>query len=345
MNKLISLVFLLIPLLSSGSGTVVGNGGDPVFEFMEAARASLIGTVNLLLTQPEQNKKFCESQKLSSEQIQFCREFFMQVAPEILRLNQGNSKTLFVLREESLFVEGPDGNPMIVAARTALGPEGPIELHRDSVKTILPTQGLFLLTHEFQHKVTFQGRNITDNETIGPFATGRDLLDQVSTALVSIARKNGKVGSQFGIRDMFDCQAYVGETSIGARLSSSRLFQTEDLMSYETSIGKNPNDNSFFVPVTSNSSLNLRIVIAEPNNCGDTHAARKTLVQIVHTTKNLNGDLTETIKESRELETNPICPDSDPQMEIASPQVRFTCKYYGSEGTTSSAWPLGRPQQ
>ena len=63
---------------------------------------------------------------------------------------------------------------------------------------------LFLITHEFQHKANFAGKAVTDNEKIGPFATGRDLLDPVATAVVLVARKKGKVESQFGIRDIFD---------------------------------------------------------------------------------------------------------------------------------------------
>lgn len=344
-RKLITLTLLLFTLFlkvqfANASGTVVGNGGDPVFEFMEAARHSMVETVKVIINDPAEKTAFCESKKISEDQVQFCRHFFQTVALEIIQLNQGNLKTPFVLRAEPLYVVGSDGKPMIVAARTQLGKMGPIELHRDSVKTMMPTQVLFLITHEFQHKVVYDGKSVSDNERIGPFGSGRDLIDAVSSALVAVARRKGKVGSQFGIRDIFDCRATVGDSQFGARISTSRLFLSENLMSYESSIGRNPADGSIFVPVSQNISLALRVMISEPNNCGDPVLGRKTIVQVVRAEEQPSGTLNEEVIESQELLSNPMCPGSDPKLEISSGQVRFQCQYYGSEGTTSSPWSL-----
>ena len=52
----------------------------------------------------------------------------------------------------SLYVEGVDHRPMPVAARTQLGPEGPIE-------------------------VSYEGKPVEDNFPTYAFATGRQLLD------------------------------------------------------------------------------------------------------------------------------------------------------------------------
>lgn len=336
------LLFLFIFNFQSqvlAGGTVVGNGGDPVFEFMEAARTSMIETLKVVVNDPSEQATFCNLQSLNAEQVKFCRNFFMTVVSDMLRLSQGLSKTLFVLREEPLLVSGPDGKPMIVAARTNLGPFGPIELNRDAVKTMLPTQVLFLITHEFQHKSNFNGSNINDNDTIGPFATGRDLIDSVAKAVVTVARKKGKVGSQFGIRDIFDCAADTGVSQFGARISSSRLFQTEDLMTYETSFGKNPTDGSIYLPETSNTALVLRFDITEPNNCGDPNLLRKTSVQIVRRTKLADGSTQDTVVSEIKSTLNPMCSANDPKFEIAWNQVKFSCQYYGSEGTTSSMVP------
>jgi hypothetical protein len=341
------LIFLLVSFLcflgntSFASGTVVGNGGDPIFDFMEAARNSMIETVKLLANEPAQAASFCESETLNEAQIQFCRNFFKAVSQEILVLSQGHRKTPFVLREEPLFVEGPDGKPMMVAARTALGPAGPIELHRDSVKTLVPVQALLLIAHEFQHKVRFQGRSVTDNEHIGPFATGRELIGAVSAGIVLVARKNGKVGSQFGIRDIFDCRVLSsGELRFGARISSTRLFKTEDLMTYETSAGKNPLDGSIYVPESAETSLILRFVITEPNNCGESHSQRKTVVQIIRSTKVSEDSTQEAIVATEVLNVNPMCPKTNPEFEISKDRLQFACRYFGSEGTTSSVYSL-----
>ncbi len=195
-NKFFIFLFLLFifikPYVFAG-GTVVGNGGDPVFEFLETARFSMIESIKYLISKAEEQTQFCEKKSLNTDQIEFCRKYFVTLAPEILRLSQGKDKTFFVLREDHLKVIGPDGKPMIVAARTNLGPLGPIEFHRDSVKTLLPTQVLFLMIHEFQHKSNFDGIAITDNDPIGPFTHGRDLIDAASESLVALARRNGKV--------------------------------------------------------------------------------------------------------------------------------------------------------
>lgn len=98
------------------SGTVVGNGGDPIFEFFEASRASLIESLKVVLYDPKERDSFCQLEALSSAQSAFCRDFFLAVIPQILQLSQGPNRTLFVLRENPLTVIGPDQKPMIVAA-------------------------------------------------------------------------------------------------------------------------------------------------------------------------------------------------------------------------------------
>ncbi len=258
----------------------------------------------------------------------------------MLKLSQGLKKLLFVLRDYPLLVDGPDGQPMIVAARTELGPHGPIEFNRDAVKTMLPTQVLFLMTHEFLHKSNFEGRFINDNSSEGPFATGRDLLDSVAKYVVSLARKKGKIGSQFGIRDIFDCTVNMDRSQFGARISSSRLFQAPDLMSYETSFGKNPTDGTIYLPEASNSNILLKFVIQEPNNCGDSRDFRNTSVQIVRRTLNPNNEYEDQVVSNLNLTINPMCPGSDSKLEISWQNIKFTCQYFGSEGTTSSYYSL-----
>ncbi|MGZ3795881.1 MAG: hypothetical protein ACXVB1_05935 [Pseudobdellovibrionaceae bacterium] len=321
-------------------GTVVGNGGDPVFEFMEAARTSMIETLKVIANDPNEQTSFCKQAPLSSDQTKFCHDYFLTLLPDMLRLSQGLNKTLFVLRDQPLLVTGPDGKPMVVAGRTDLGPQGPIELNRDAVKTMLPTQVLFLITHEFQHKANYNGGFVNDKDPIGPFSNGRDLIDNVAKYVVAVARRKGKVGSQFGIRDIFDCVAMTGTSQFGARLSSSRIFQTDDLMSYETSFGKNPTDGSIYLPETSNTALVLRFDITEPNNCGDLHQLRKTSVQIVRRSKLSNGSTQDAVVSDIESITNPMCPHSDSRIEISWQQIKFTCQYFGSEGTTSSAFSM-----
>jgi hypothetical protein len=319
-----------------GSGTVVGNGGDPIFEFFEAARLSMTKSLEIVRYDPNEQNFLCQVEGLSSEQVDFCRQYLLLVLPEMLRLSKGVNKTLFVLREEPLLVKGPDGEPMMVAARTELGPSGPIELHRDSVRTFIPTQALFLIAHEFLHKSAYNGTYVSDNESIGPFDNGRDFLDAVSKYLVKLAVRKGAVGTQFGIRDIFNCEVLTGSGKFGATVSSDRLYLSKDLSSYESSLGKDPTDSSIYVPETNSSKIVLRVLIAEPNNCSKPDSSRKTSLKIFRLTTQSDQSTSLEVLSEIVLPSNPMCTNSSPNFEISWEHVRFSCKYFGSQGTTRS---------
>jgi len=337
------LIFVLIIQFrhtASAGGTVVGDAGDPIFEFMESARFAMIETLKVIANEPDEQKLFCQQSSLNSDQIQFCHDYFLSITKDMLRLSQGINKTLFVLRENPFEVIGPDGKPMVAAARTLLGPDGPIELHRDSVKTLIPTQVLFLIAHEFQHKSNFNGIYVGDNNPIGPFANGRDLIDAAAKSLVSIARRKGKIGSQFGIRDIYDCLVQIRSKKIKLRIVSSRIFKSEDLMTYESSSGKNPNDGVIALPESNNEELMLRFVINEPNNCSAINPDRKTTIQIIRTKTEIDGSIHEMILANTNLSDNPICPGSNHQFSISWDRLNFNCKYFGSNSITDSKAPL-----
>lgn len=342
-NNFLSILFLFLFCIQSHSfagGTVVGNGGDPVFEFLEAARFSMIESLKVFVNDPIEQSQFCEKKSLTIDQVHFCRQYFTAIATDMLRLSQGQNKTLFVLREEPLKVIGPDGKPMIVAAKTDLGPNGPIEFHRDSVKNLLPTQVLFLVTHEFQHKSNFMNSQITDNDAIGPFVIGRDLIDSAAESLVALARRNGKVGMQFGIRDNFDCLIKIGAVELFIRTSSARIFKTIDLMSYNTSVSKNPTDGLVSISETADTSIVFRFDISEPNNCGTASLLRNTNVQIIRSVKNTDGSIQENIISEKKLSLNPMCPGSFTNIELSTNNIHFSCTYSGSQGDTASAFNL-----
>lgn len=333
-------IIFLTALQSFGSGSVIGNGGDPIFEFLEAARFSTVETIKYINNDSAELAKFCKSPRITEDQSQFCRNFFKAIHLQIIELNRGPHKVKFVLREEPLLVTGPDGQPQPVAARTRLDKSSPIEFHRDSVKTMTPVQVLFLIAHEFQHKVIFQGEFISDNEPIGPFENGRELLDALARSLAEIARQQGKIGTQFGIRDILDCRVQTSGTNFGARVSSSRLFTAESLMSYKVSFGKNPTDGAIYIPETPSSELRLKIAIEEPNNCGDLTPARRTQIQIVRSTREIDGTHKEELLQDHTENRNPFCPKEDPELKISHGDLTFTCNYYGSEGTTSSPYSV-----
>jgi hypothetical protein len=328
---------LLGAATAQAGGTVVGNGGDPIFVFLEAARTSLTETLKILLNDPAERSTFCSQAGLTDPQAQFCRSYFSQILEEILERNQVSSKTPFEPRDYPLYVPGPSGLPMVVSARTEVGPLGSIEFNRDAVKTMPPTEILFLMAHEFQHKVLFNNAYVTDNDPIGPFAIGRDLIDAAAKSVVVLAKRTGNVGFQFGIKDIFNCLADNGTAKFGAVISSERLYRSEDLMSYESSFGKNPGDNTIYYPDTSARKLLLRLEIFEPNNCGDANPRRLTKIEVIERLEMSGGRTQDTVLAHNELTINPICPSETGGFEISSGQVHFTCKYFGSQGTTKSS--------
>jgi hypothetical protein len=339
--KILLLSLMIFPMAAWSSGTVVRDGGDPIFYFLEATRYSLVETVKLLQLEPKESAKFCQLSTLTKSQIEYCQKYFSAIATQILILNQGTNKTLFVLREEPLLVLGPDGKPMPVAARTALDSTGEIEYHRDSLKLMAPANILFLMAHEFQHKSVFENHYVTDNEIIGPFRNGRELIDTVASAIVEVAKRRGKVGSQYVLRDSFDCTEDVGGVRFGVRSSSPRLFLGEDMMNYETSLSRNPSDALIYVPENAESSLVFRVKISEPYNCKDDTQylpLRSTQLQIVRVF-NANGGSTQPaeqiLTESTMTAYNPMCIVNGGTISLTYQNVRFSCHYYGTEGIAS----------
>jgi hypothetical protein len=341
-----SLILLLWPGIGWTSGTVIRNGGDPIFYFLEATRYSLVETVRQIQTDPEENGKFCNISTLDTTQISYCRQYFFAVANQLMSLNQGAGKTLFVLRLDPLLVEGPDGKPMPVAARTALGPHGEVEFHRDSIKLMPPDQVLFLMAHEFQHKALYENRSLTDNEVLGPFRNGRELLDTVAGALVEAAKRKGKVGSQYGLRDSFDCKMDVNGTGFGVKASSPRMFLSPDLMSYESSLSKNPGDALLYVPENNESDLYFRVQIREAGNCSadpQYNQGRGTHLQIVrvfHPDGKGVQRPDQVVSQTDMGSYNPLCIEGGGTFSLSYQNVDFNCHYYGTEGTTSSAFSL-----
>ena len=313
----------------------MGNGGDPLFDFFEAARTSMINTLNTVRFDPKEQEIFCKLESLSFEESQFCKQFFLAVLPEMLELSGGPNKTAFVLRKDYLEVYDHEGNRMIVAARTELGPKGPIELHRDSVKTLTPAEALFLITHEFLHKVAYEGAYVTDNDEIWPFRRGRYLLDAAAKYLTNLAKRAGHIGTYFGIDDTFECNYSIsGTLSSGGFFRSRRMYFSNDFMSYESSLGKTPLDGTPKIPDSPNSWIGLSFKITEPNNCLEPSSNRKTSLKVLRWTRLPDRSHRSEVLSELELGYNPMCPKSSTKFEISWEKIQFSCEYFGSQGST-----------
>lgn len=338
---------------SLASGTSVGDGGDPVFQFLEAARYSFRQTVAYLEAHAEAQTQFCNAlERLTSDQRKDCREFAIEVIPQLLQLNAPTGPTPFVLREKPLIVDDADGKPMQVAARTLVGPSGPIEFHHASVEFMSPRQILFLIAHEFGHKVQSRGRWVFDNKPLASFPSGRMLLDSVAEEFVALAIRQGFIGTSFGLLDIFECRADSANHGPIQRehKPAMRRFAGRTHDRYTVTIGNERTDAEFNVPELGNTELRFRLRIREEKGCltPATPQERGTSLEVWRFFPQI-GQLArdpELVAQQELPGFNPICQKSSltnlsgnlTWMIIDAAGIRFSCRYAGSQSQTYSTY-------
>lgn len=331
--KIIFIYLLFLPNIVFASGTVVGNGGDPILHFLEASRFALVETLKDIHNDSLQGQSFCsEENALTTSQQQFCRDYIFEIIDQMIALNTQPKIVPFVLREEPLYVTGPDGKPMPVAARTELGESGPIEFNLDSIKLMAPKLMLHLVSHEFQHKSLYRGANLTDNDPIGPFQYGRLLIDSVASAIVKVALKNGRIGNDFILRDSFDCQIKSGASQFGLRTSTQRWFFDSSLTNYRFSLSQQPNDPLIYVTETVNSKIVYQLEVSDKNNCTDmiNTSLRKSRITLWRVFDNPNTPAV-LLTEENIAGLNPLCENTPTTFIAQYESFRFECTYYGTE--------------
>lgn len=322
---------LFFPVFSP-AGTVVGNGGDPLLHFLEATRVAMVETLKDIHLDPTINRSFCsEEAYLSLSQQQFCREYLLEILDQIISLNIKPKTVPFVLRLDPLLVVGPDGQPMPVAARTELGEAHPIEFHLDSIKMMPPKTLLQLVAHEFQHKTTYKGKSPADNDPIGPFQFGRLLIDSAALAIVKVAIKKGRIGTEFSLRDSFECVIRAGSSQFGMRASTQRWFFDPSLVNYKMSLSTEPSDPIIYVSETLTSKIVFQLSVSDRNHCADfaNTSLRQTRVSLWRV---FDDPQTPSVLllEQKTDGLNPLCEKSPPSFVAAYDVFRFECRYYGT---------------
>ncbi len=331
-SKIFLFLYLLWPSVSF-AGTVVGNGGEPILHYLEATRFALIETLRDIHNDPKKNAEFCMNQsQLSADQKNFCREYLFEILDQVIALNLEPKQVPFVLRINPLLVTGPDGKPMPVSARTELGSQGPIEFHLDSIKLMAPKDLLQLVAHEFQHKVIYKNNSPTDNDPMGPFQYGRSLIDSVASAIVAVAVDTGRIGTQFVLRDSFECLIRSGTSQFGLRASTQRWFFDSSLTSYKTSLSKLPTDPLIFVSETLDSKIVFQLDVTDKNHCQNLNdpSLRQSRVVLWRVFDNPQTP-SQLISEQKFPGLNPLCEKVPPLFTADFQSIRFECKYYGTE--------------
>ena len=342
--------FNFTALLAFAGGTSVGNGGDTLFYFLEDIRRSLVATMKNLDAKNPIHLTICNLAHLTAAQRNKCHDVLIATQSQWLRLNQGENKTKFLLKEEPLLVPGPGGIPQKVDARTLLGPDGDIEFHRDSIKLYSPIQMMKLISHEFGHKLIFQEKSIGDDEPFPPFDTGREFLDAVAASLTNYAQNSGLIGSQFGLRDHFVCRIELNGFKVPSLNSTLRRTFDSGFKRYETSLSKLPKDPLIAIGESSETNLVFQVVIHETQGCkkienepGVVSPLRSTTLRILRsparnknlTHNNRKSHVEEIILVERVLEGfNPICEEKSPYFGLEYQNVSFKCRHDGTEVST-----------
>lgn len=324
--------YFFTALAFAESGTVVRNGGDPVHIYISDIRNVLNQTLHSIVAHPE-NVIFCGY--LESE-MKGCREFLFEAAPQIIKLTEGGSATPLVLRKDPFMVDS-HGYDEYVSARTQLGPKGPIEIHRDSVKNMKPETILELLAHEFLHKATFRGKYLSDNgQALKEFDNNRFFIDTVAAAIQRHAIRLGLRYKTIDIWDRFDCTVVAKGLEFGASLKSQRRAKFDGWKEYKTGIGINPLDVGLFYKESANTSLRFRFEISSGGDCPSHSRLYETdsiSMDILKTTTDAQGAVNEEVLAHGTSIENPLCANvKEKSFRLSHGGVQFTCTYGGSEG-------------
>jgi hypothetical protein len=318
-------------------GTSVGGGGDPVYFFLEVTRRKLLDVISRLQLEPAGIKELCDAEVIRASGRDDCQRFLAATVVQLRTLNQGDHKTKFEVTSESLTVEGPDGRPIEVVARTSYGPAGVIQFNRMLLSRLGPQQVLLLLTHEFGHKVNFDSEVVRDNVPFGSYPTGREFLDDLGAGFVHVAIKYGMIGRQFGLSDTFICQIRGnGQFPSQHAFSERRVFYGESLKNYDAGFGRE-GERMSPVLLTPEGDISLKLITHDDDSCVDSpeaNQARRTIYSVIRT-KVVNGQPNEEVLASREFEgLNPLCQLTQEPLLLAWDRYQFQCSYVETNGTT-----------
>lgn len=330
-SLLIGAMFIFNSLSSASTyqpltSTIVRNGGDPVLTHLRSLSEALSQTTRDLNGFIE-DKALCRG--LSNfHKEQKCRALLLEAGPQIAHLISSR-KVDFVLSEKPLKVPSPHG-PESVSARTALGPSGPIEVHRSIVWTASSRTLMTLIAHEYLHKVLLDGQYVTDDEKRPPFSNGRELIDTLAAALTELAAKRGHWALENGIRDIFSCTVSVDGMQITSKFSTPRRQLEGYRVITETSMGFYPTDAALSFSSGPDITWRFRFSISDNYFCRKSSRGipATTLVQIVRE-QHINGKKSEAVVARQSMDRNPLCDKKE--FELRHENVHLRCQYLGSE--------------
>lgn len=344
MSKVALLAFFIVtqPLSAQSS---IGSGGDVLQSYVEEIGSKLHQTLLRLKTSPDRDQ-ICNGLNLSGEQKKFCNAFIKATMNQYMMLTLGPQKVPLKVVEDKLFSHDADGNLYEVAAITRKGPEGDIKFNYKKISNYHPAVLLALLTHEIGHKIEFPRGNVyvDDNDPIGPFAEGRDLLDAAGHALSQNASRNLIIGPRFSVKDKFTCGikqegSFPSESTNEVR----RIFSTTSNPFGNYRFGVGPEFGWTWTAGEDRTCISFELSIQEMANCNKS-GNRATNLKLVRYFPEGDDGMTpnpELIEEKVILDYNPACSWTRLEpLELNYHDATFYCVYRGFRADTWSGKTL-----
>lgn len=205
------------------------GGGDPLLGVLHDSQTQIGKSARLILSGvdtaalcsarqcqfPNENSQCFLLDGLSSDQRSYCAAVIQASAEHLQSFSTRSLADSFSLTDEAISVADAQGGSVAVTAKTMLGSPSPIVLHRARLNLLSGNQIIALLAHEVGHQYLYLGNIVSDNNPVGPFASGRQLLDVVGAALAiyhndHVQRPGGLDFSYFNGRRTFP----LGEFSV-----------------------------------------------------------------------------------------------------------------------------------
>lgn len=194
-NKLAWFVMALAlahPAFGRGGNGEGFNGGDPLHAKLLATRKGMQNAFEWIKKDYAAERlcspRFCSWKEpscdalrtLTNEAFQTCKSFISESADQYLALLTRDPNKAFIVKNKRLNDPASKGE---VAAITKSAASAPIFFNSQKIEGLGADALFALLVHEYGHKITYQGRFITDTEAIPGFQNGRQFLDTVGIAL------------------------------------------------------------------------------------------------------------------------------------------------------------------
>lgn len=179
------------------ANSYVGNGGSQGDVELAVTLMQIRETFTAIEKKSGSDASLCECNRmykgrpiceplsaLSEEQTKFCNQTLFKIAPQIQKLAQESDKIHIRWTNDSIEVN--DGGHASRASDAVANRERrEIVVNLSRFLGMDPAERVFLLSHEFMHFATLDGKPLTDKGAIGPFAGedgSRALLNAMAAA-------------------------------------------------------------------------------------------------------------------------------------------------------------------